>query len=207
MALTLATALSLLRRRLQEPTADQWTDADLLILINLGIGSVQKLVQTIDPDAFTIATAQDIVSGTRDYNWPTGAWVPVAVEWVGATETTAIEKIPRYEILAAAQGDTPRVTRFGTKLRVTPTPTENVTSGLLVYHIPTLSVAADADAIPFIDPLHILVVLFAEKWAIGDTGEDAAAVQKDIDYEVALLPGYYRSGADERITVEVDKGY
>jgi len=207
VALTLATARTLLRRRLQEPSTDQWTDAELLTLINLAISDVQKLVQALDPDAFMIATAQNIVAGTRDYDWPTGAWVPVAVEWVGSTETTALEKIPRFEILDVATGDTPRVTRFGKKLRLTPTPTTSVTSGLLVYHIPSLAVAADGDAIPFIDPLHALVVLYAEKWAIGETGESADEVRKEIDAQVQMLPLYYQSGAESRITVELSKGY
>lgn len=207
MSLTLATARTLLRRRLQEPTADQWTNAELDTLINLSISYVQKLVQALDPEAFVIATAQNIVSGTRDYDPPTGAWNFIAAEWVGTTETIGLENIPRYEILAAAQGEVQSITRFGKKLRLTPTPSESVTSGLLVYHVPSLSVAADGDVLPFIDPLHGLVVLRAEKWAIGETGEASDEVQKQIDEEVRLLPLYYQSGASSRVTVDVDKGY
>lgn len=211
MALTLAQARTLLRRRLQEPTTVQWTDAELTSLINLGVSDVQKVIQGPDPDAYITSADQNIVADQADYDLPTGAWWPVQVGVLDDDGDMVDLGDPITLVEAIEPSDSTSETRwvrYGRKIRLSPTPTESVTNGLRVYFIQSLAASVEGDALPVPDPLHGLVVLYAEKWALGETGEAADAVHKEIDREEARIPMWLRrTGASETIRPDVVKGY
>lgn len=211
MALTLAQARTLLRRRLQEPTADQWTDADLTSLLNLGISDVQKLIQGPDPEAYITSADQNIVAGTSDYAFPTGAWWPQSValyDTVALTYGDLGDPVPWGERVLAVAGDESKWSLFGRKVRISPTPSASVTSGLRIYYIQSLSESVDGNPLPVPDPLHGLVVLYAQEWARGETDEDESPIQKQIDRQIEMIPTWMRRmGGADRLTVDSTKEY
>src|SRR5262245_28678692 len=63
---------TLLRRRIQEQTADQWQDADLNELLNEGAREVQRRLIHIDPMCVAYIDVADLVSGQELYAHPAG---------------------------------------------------------------------------------------------------------------------------------------
>lgn len=211
MGLTLAQARTILRRRLQEPTADQWANADLDSLIGLGILEAQQLVQGADADAYLTEFKDHLVDGTSDYAFPAGSWWPVEVAILDSDTGEYADLGRPYGRLENADiqtGETPRWAIFGRYIRIFPTPSENVVQGLRINAIKSLVIGADGDQLPVPDPLHGLTVLYAERWAIGETGEAADEVNKAIDRQEAKFPMWFRrSGAGDRVTVDHVKDY
>src|SRR6187551_803848 len=106
--MTLATIRTLLRRRLNEQTADNWDDSTLDTLINLAYALVQKQVRKVDPEALIFWDYRNTQVGVNWYEKPSGTRGSVEVGLKGSssdTDWTALLRKP-YWVARDWTGDT-----------------------------------------------------------------------------------------------------
>ena len=213
------TMRSRLRRRLNEDSPDNWTDDDLNELLGQGLIRLQTLIMRTEPQAFLTSCITDLVQGQSYYLKPGGMIYEVRVETKAAGVGATYAAIKRGDFddvandaLAQSGGQSTPQTRyahFGKELFIGPAPSENVSGGLKVFFVPTLSMAVDTDVPQVVLPLHMGIVLYAHLFAIGETGEGRDQIREDLKEILADIPSYYRkTGAEpETIQPQVDKGY
>src|SRR3970040_2109103 len=93
------TMRTLLRRRLLEPTADQWDDSPLNSLLNLGLALVRKQVRKVDAEFDIRWEYRDTVAGTSWYEKPAGTRGPTEIGVKKASsdaDWTALKSAPSH---------------------------------------------------------------------------------------------------------------
>lgn len=207
---------TLLRRRLQEPDEDQFTDSELNDLLNLALSRLQTVIMTYDPDAFLSMYRKDITLGQKLYETPADFMYVVTVEVLDVPSSNygQIRPMKYQDTLNTVLGTAPimppvaqRYGRFGRKnLFLYPIPTATVADGLQVVYCPTL-VMSDDDSVPDLPlVLHMAVVMRAQLYAMDETGDDAKAVQASLGEILAEIPRWYQRSADEPDTLDIDLG-
>src|SRR5688500_16498133 len=83
--MTRTTMRSMLRRRLQEATADQWSDANLNDLLEVALHLVQKEVMKVRGDAFMVEDSAALVANQEFYQLPSGFWYELVVKFRAST--------------------------------------------------------------------------------------------------------------------------
>lgn len=197
---------ALLRRRLQETVAHIWQDTDLDTLLALGLQEMQKKILAIDPDAFKYIDRADITKDLEFYEQPAGAITIYDVR-VKSDATALYESLgdplPRHEAIGNTN-DTQRWFRWDRYIGLSPIPSANKVQGLECEWGPTLAMSADSDVPTIKLPLHMGIVIWAEKFAIGDTGESSDGVDKDLAPYINAIPQMYQPhAAPGRFTVDL----
>lgn len=183
--MTRTTIRELIRRRLNETTADNWSDDVLNTIINLAYALVLKQVRKVDPEAVIFWDYRDTVADTNWYAKPAGTRGPVEVGLKTAASDTDWEPLKRapYHIARDNTGETVYCHR-GEYIGIFPAPTVAVTDGIQFLHAPTDTLAADADVPKLETTLHYAIVLWATLIAKGESPEadtkDAAELQRII---------------------------
>lgn len=201
--MTRATMRALLRRRLQDSSADtaaeNWSDSELNELLNQGLIKAQKAVLAVDPLAFIAIDKQDVEEDEEMYAKPDGFWYMRQLQILNET-TGLYEPIEKedYEIARAGAATSTRVTwsDFGRFIALRPVPSAAIRLGLRWIYVVTLAMGADNDVPALHQGLHTLPVWFAQRLAIGETGETDAGMKEVeglIAADLADIPDYYRS--------------
>jgi hypothetical protein len=193
------TARSLLRRRINEVTADNWTDGDLNDILNIGIHQVQTAIHKVDPEAFVYIDRASIVANQEFYPKPEGLWYEMAVRLLNSS-TGKYERIEKRDYSYAedlATSESTVYSHVGRLLALRPIPSASLASGLELLYVPTLSVAVDTDIIPVHLALHNAVVQASQLLLLPETGEAYKDVQEAYDRTILLIPEYYRKSAGE----------
>lgn len=184
--MTRATIRTMLRRRLNEVSADQWDDSTLNTLVDLAYALVLKQVRKVDPEALLFWDYRNTVSGTNWYEKPSGTRGPVEVSLKSAASDTdwcPLKRKPYYLARNWTGGDTVYCHR-GIYVGIFPAPTTSVTQGLQFIHAPTDSLAVDTDVPKLETTLHYAIVVWAALLAKGESPEadtkDAAELQRII---------------------------
>jgi hypothetical protein len=195
-----------LRRRLQETTADQWTDSVLNDYLNEGLHFVQQEIEKIDPEAFMYEDSANIVASQRTYAWPANMKREVKVKVKMTSTATSYTTLERVGIRKVDNPDIGPVSdqvntyaHYGRYLKLQATPAENVTKGLWLQYIPTLVMGADADVPVIPVDLHMGIVLAAQLTAFGDASgtTDKEQVRQELADVIVRLPLHYvKSGAE-----------
>lgn len=207
-----STMRSVLRRRVMEAApGENWTDANLNEILNDALVQAQKEVMALVPDAFVHIARQNLVAAQEFYAQPAGIWYELHVQTlnastgryddieqrdysVGRTKTSADSEIT-YSIL-------------GRHFAIHPIPVAAVTDGLQTIFVPTLSMSDDADVPEIHLGLHMLIVLWAHRMLVGETGEQVAEIKDLIGEYRAAIPSYYRrSGRPEMMQPTSVKDY
>lgn len=190
--MTLATIRTMLRRRLNEQTADNWDDNTLDIIINLAYALVQKQVRKVDPEALIFWDYRDTTVDVNWYEKPSGTRGPVEVGLKSSASDTTYTALVRkpYWIARDWTGD-PVYCHRGNYIGIFPAPTVSVTSGLSFLHAPTDTLAVDADVPKLESTLHYAVVLWASLIAKGETPEDDAKDAKELQRIIGDIPFDY----------------
>ena len=205
--MTLGQMRTVLRKRLQEVTADQWTDSDLDALLNQGLARMQTLIMKVHPDAFLYRDTRNIET-TEFYGWPAGTLFVVSVE-TKTTGGTFKRRLPmKYvdTLETPASSESPRYARVGDFCILSPTPTEVVVGGLRIWYVPTLTMAVDADVPKIVLPLHIGIVYWAQIFALGETREVVKAIKEELAAIIADIPMWYMVTGDANSTLDIDLG-
>lgn len=202
---------TLLRRRVQEKIVDQWQDADLNDLLNMGLRRTQLIIKRVHPDSAINRAIRDIVSGTDLYEFPPGFVSEYLVEMLQTDGTYSKIRRVNFRDTVDRSGDagTENIyARAGKWLRLSPTPTSALVNGIRIWFVPSLTMSADADIpdIPIV--LHEGPVIWATRVALGETGE-AVLKQLADDWNefVALVTETYDvTNADPQyLSVDMDK--
>lgn len=210
---TLSSLRTILRRRVQEVTAEQWTNAELDELLNLAYGRVATHLLRYNPDAFISIYTKDLTSGDQTYASPPGFLFPMQVRVKDADGQYRKAKrkkwadIRKREEDATDTSDEVWYAQLGRNtIYISPSPTSNVAAGLeLTFSgVPTIAVADDT-AVPDLPlPLHIGLVYWAEIMAIGEGRESSASVREELNSLLADIPNWYMASGDEPDTLDID---
>jgi hypothetical protein len=182
---TRATIRTLLRRRLNEQTADNWDDSTLNTLIDLAYALILKQVRKVDPEAVLFWDYRNTVAGTVWYEKPAGTRGPVEIglkQLSTDTDWTALKRKPYF--LARDWTDALETVycHRGTYIGIFPAPSVSVTNGIQFIHAPTDTLALDTDTPKLEASLHYAIALWASLIAKGESPEadtkDAAELQR-----------------------------
>jgi hypothetical protein len=191
-----------LRRRLNETTADQWSDSVLNDYLNQGLHFMQQEIEKLNPEAFLYEDSANLVSAQRKYAWPTNMKREMKVKVMmttAATEYTVLERVGNRKCDDPDDDQEFTYSHHGRYLKLQATPTMNVTDGLWVEYVPTLTMGADGDVPIIPNDLHIGIVLMAQLIAFGDSSgsADKEEVKRELADVILRLPTHYRDTGAE----------
>ena len=199
----------MLRRRLNEESADNWDDSTLNTLIDLAYALVLKQVRKVDPEALLFWDTRNTVSGTNWYAKPSGTRGPVEVGVKKTTADTAFEPLRRrpYHVARDITSEDEMVyCHVGEYIGLFPAPSISVTNGLQMIHAPTDTLAVDADVPKLENTLHYAIVLWAELLAKGESPEDDSKAAKELQRLLGDIPQDYGMkdlGQSPELTIDV----
>jgi hypothetical protein len=175
----------------------QWTNLALRRSINLGLREAQKIILSVDPEAFKCTYVADISVPSTGvdalYEWPAGTWAVIEV----ATGTDGITYVPinRISLKNARERKTQPEGGFihysKTHFMLAPSPSVAVTAGLRVIVAPTLVLAEDTDRLPIPVGNESLVLKCAQKYALMDVGEPTDKLEAEIAALEQRVPRFY----------------
>lgn len=210
-----STARTMLRRRINETTADQWSDPVLNDILDIALQETQKALLAVDPEGVLYRSRIDIVASQALYKVPSNLLTlrrlkklsAVSGLYEGMNLCTYDRAQSRTEL--ADTDETLEFARFGQFLWILPTPTANQTAGLELDFVPLLTWGDDTVAPDLPLNLHYAVVLRAAAVALGETSEDGSASLNEWTTICAQIPSWYRpmasGGAPDMIQVDVGK--
>jgi hypothetical protein len=208
---------SMLRRRLQDEGAVNFTNADLNTYLNLGLQFMQTAVMAVKPEAFIeISTANLITTG----DWPELYPKPVGllqikkveVDYNGDGTYSKLKKARNDQmdefVLGNVETTMSRWSEKGRWIRIYEPPQTAVADGLRLTFVPSLTMGADTDVPDLPLVLHKGVVYEAQLEALGDTDEDMDAQTLDVlSKKLAVIldriPLYYGQDSGEPEVFEV----
>ena len=220
--MTPANALTYIRYILKETTASFWTDVELYAYMSEAEQEVFNLIMEEDEGYFQTTDATiDYVNGTQEYNLPTDCVKVVLVERTDVDPVKTLHPIRiqdklQYEPVNrtyATDTDYEYYYLSGTKIGIVPTPDENETNNLKIYHIPNptdVSSGSSAFTVPDGYGAHQLICV---KTAIiaKSKGDEPLA---DLERREARLEARLKTGLVSRQTQEAqyvnyqtDSGY
>lgn len=192
--MTRATIRTLLRRRLNEQTADNWDDDVLNTFIDLAYALVLKQVRKVDPEAVLAWDTRDTVAGTNWYEKPAGTRGPVEVglkSTAADTDWTPLKRVP-YWIARDWTGDTVYCHR-GNYIGIFPAPDTAVTDGIQFIHAPVDTMAVDTDVPKVETTLHYAIVVWASLIAKGESPESDTKDAEELKRIIGDIPEDYGS--------------
>lgn len=202
---------TILRRRLNEVTADQWQDADLNDLINHAYQRMEMDILSVNPDAFISTYRADIVLNQQLYEKPAGFNYETAFKILDTgTSTYKRVDLVDYHVGLDRTGDQEgtKYSHFGSYFFLSPKPGQNLAAGIELDFVPTLSMTADTDVPKVALPLHMGIIHHAAIMAFGETGEDVKRELELLSTIVNKIPAYYlKTSAGQAFTPDISKGY
>lgn len=209
--MTRSTARRILRRRLNEVSADNWQDSDLNETLDIAVHKMQTKIMAVDPLAFMYIDSTPIVSGQEFYPKPNGFWYEFLfrIKNISSGLYEDVKKRDYTFATSLAAGSTQVYSHVGRHFALRPIPSANLAAGIQLIYVPTLSMATDAEDIPIHFGLHDAVVKQAEVLLLPETGEAYKDVATLLAADVADIPLYYRQSAGEmeQFNPEVPKDY
>lgn len=203
-----STMISLLRRRLKDPDPDgggggtNWSNAELLEILNVAGLKVQALVLSVDPEAYLQRTRQNIETGLDRYPKPDGSRGLRQLRYLdsgGVYRDLGDPITPEQAALAFREPTStavalPRWSWFGRFITLHPTPTANKTDGLEWWTVPADTVAVLTDQFRTDIGLHNMIVNEATLILSPESSADVNVeeVRKQIAEDIQRIPLYYR---------------
>jgi hypothetical protein len=192
---------TLLRRELNEVSAEQWSDSELNDLLNYGLQWVQTQIVKVSP-AFVVHRYLAPIQANKDLvDKPVGMLWEWRFEKLDSSSST-YKRVPRHpggyeEMTKRGSGADLAYTHIGRWFAVHPVPTSDLADGWRVWFMPTLDMAADSDVPDIVHPLHYAVVLKAKLLAIGETAESSDDTRKRLGDMLADIFTWYQDSAAE----------
>lgn len=202
--MTLAQIRTLVRRQVNDVDSVEWSDAEMLSVINLAYAKVQKEIAKVDPEAHLF---WDYMAATATVSWyPLPATFGVSEVGLksAATDTvwTRLNK-KTYEDIKGLSSTENYYCLRGQWLGIFPAPSTTVANGIELIHTPIMALALDAD-IPRIKlPLHEAVAYWTKDILLGDTDEDSAATRQRLADIINDIPLWYQTNSDDPDRLQV----
>lgn len=187
---------TLLRRRLLEPTADQWDDSTLNELLNLGLALVRKQVRKVDLEFDVRWEYRDTVAGTNWYEKPSGTRGSIEIGIKKAASDADWTALTRkaYYIARTYTAESEMVyCHRGAYIGLFPAPSASVTNGIQFLHAPTETLADDADIPRLEESLQYAVICWASLLAKGESPESDDKDAKELARLLGDIPSDYGS--------------
>lgn len=193
-----------LRRRLQEPTASNWSDATLNDYLNIGYQVAQEEVEVIDPERFLYVDTANVVKDQAFYAMPSNSKAPRRLRYKSSSggdlmdipERKLSDLLPvDFQTTRGRTDSSPVWARHGRYILIDPAPSQNVTDGLELTYVPALVMSSDAD-VPEVDlNLQYAIVLVAHLIALADTDnvEAVQTVRDELAMFVQRMPRHYET--------------
>lgn len=184
--MTKATILAVLRRRLQEDTADNWTDSELHELINEAYFWVQMEFYKLNPDGLVHIDYTTIEAGKSIYPWARGFMYVKELGFLDTSDPLGYRDLgqPRDFWIMRKQPPTVDITwsNLGRHFILFPKPDFTITDGLQKIWVGTLGLANDND-VPELPFNHMSIVVRAQMMAYGETGDSSKELRDELaDY-------------------------
>lgn len=191
------TLRTLLRRRLLEPTEDQWSDSTLNSLLNLALALVRKQVRKVDYEFDVRWEYRDTVAGTSWYEKPSGTRGSIEIGLKTAasdSDWTALKRAAYHiaKTYTTGGGETVYCHR-GAYIGIFPAPSASVVDGIQFLHAPTESLSDDNDVPRLEESLQYAVVCWAALLAKGESPEDDSKDAKELARLLGDIPADYGS--------------
>jgi hypothetical protein len=202
----------ILRRRVMESSpGENWDDPALNQALNDGLVKAQEEVMEIVPDAFVHIVQQDLVAAQEFYARPSGIWYELFVQRLDSTSSRYVDIEERDYALGRIKTDADSEVTYsilGRHFAIHPIPPTTIVNGLQTIFVPTLSMSDDGDVPELHLGLHMLIVLWAHRILVGETGEQVGEIKDLMTEYRASVPRYYkRSGRPEFIRPNTVKNY
>jgi len=188
----------LLKRRLNEPTAgDQWANAELNELLNLGLQATETFLLAADPEAVVRKSQCATVTGQNEYGWPTDMLYEIEVSLLNATSGAydVVSKRPFADIRDLTTSETQCYAHWGRYCYLAPAPAAGVAAGLRITHVPALTMADDTSVPKIPAQWHMMVVLNAQILALGEGADSAKGPMAERDSLYGQLQAVHRNSA------------
>jgi hypothetical protein len=185
---------TMVRRRIQEEEADDWSDNDLNTLINVAYALVAKQVRKVNPTFLLHWEHRDTVAGTNWYEMPEGSRGPVDIGLLISSGSTDVQYLCRASGEVARQNTNESETVYtlmGDFIGIFPAPSQSVTNGLLIIHVPTPTLAEDTDVPKLEATLHYAIVCWTALLAKGESPEDDTKEAKELSRILSDIPDDY----------------
>ena len=185
---------TLLRRRVNEPVEDQFSDSFLNEVLNLGLALVRKQARKVDPEFDIRWEYRDTVAGTTWYEKPSGTRGSIEIgvkKSASDTDWTALTRKP-YHIAKTYTSDTEMVyCHRGVYIGLFPAPSESIADGIQFLHAPTETLADDTDISRLEESLQLAAVCWAALLAKGESPEDDSKDAKELARLLGDIPSDY----------------
>ena len=190
-----------LRRRLQETTAAQWTDATLNDYINEGYREVGDAIKAVDPEWLVYQDSHNIVVDQYLYKVPTNMDSLIEL-WYRSSNTAEYSRLDwrrRRSMETDTSSSQVSYSVKGKYIQISPTPATAVTKGLQLDYVPVPSLGEES-AVPELPAgLHRGIVFSAQLLALGDTAEstDKKQVQEELERFLVRAQQFFDTNRDE----------
>ena len=197
--MNLSTMRTILRRRVNEKTADKWQDADLDVLLNEALKKVQKRYATVEPNAYvevytySLTYAAQVLNGGF-WDLPAGTWRILEISRYDASsgKYVAIGKreydVTRGDLVNGLTGESDGLVyaRVGRYVHYAPLLTSSSAAiPMRMVIVGTATMTGDSAVPPLPLPLHYPIILQAQILAWGETHEDSKSVREELELEFA----------------------
>ena len=197
--MNLSTMRGILRRRVNERTANKWSDAELDELLNEALKLIQKRYATVDPNVYievytwTLSYAGQ-VANSGFWELPAGTWRVLEISRLDTTSGKYVSletrhfDVTRGDLVTGLGGDYPSgliYSRIGRFLHFAPLLTSSSPSVTLRIIIVGTAAMTDPNDVPPIPlPLHYAIILQAQILAWGESHEDSKPVVEELERQL-----------------------
>ena len=189
-----ATIHTLVRKRINEATADQWSDNDVNSAINSGYQQMEMIILESDPDAYIKVDRAALVADQHEYAKPGSLIAEIDVSILdSASGKYNVLKIGNYHDVRKRQaGQEQQYAHYGRYYFLGPAPDANLPAGLQLVYVPSLVLSTDISVPQIGHAYHLAIVLSASVALIGETADDAGKLMKERDFFFSRLKVQYR---------------
>jgi hypothetical protein len=197
-----STMRTLLRRRLNDSSGDNWTNVELNELLNEGLHLIQKEVLKFLPDAFMHVYHGPVTIADEFYPLPDGFWYELSVGIRSSSSATTFGIVTRGNYdrdRGNAAGTTPGYDIRGRFIVFMPRFSFDHASGFELQFVPTLSMSSDALAPEIHQGLHLGVVVQSQLIALGETIESPTPAAEQLKRIIDDIPLFYQRGGEAQV--------
>ena len=189
-----ATIHTLVRKRINEATADQWSDADVNSAINVGYQQMEMVILESDPDAFIKVDRAALVVTQHEYAKPASLIHEIDVSILDSVsgDYDVIKMGNYHDVRGRGSSEVQQYAHYGRYIFLGPAPDAALAAGLQIVYVPALVLSVAASVPQLAQAYHTAIVISAAITLIGETADGIDKMMKERDYAYGRLRVQYR---------------
>jgi len=202
-----STIHTLVRKRLNEASADQWSDADVNTGVDVGYQHVENIILQSDPDAFIKVDRADLVNAQHEYAKPASLInaLELSVLDSSTSKYDVIEKASYHDVRDRVASEDYQWAHYGRYFYLGPAPDAALTSGLQVKYVPALVLSLDTSVPQISQNYHMAIVLSAVIVLVGETADGVEKFITEREYLFGQLRMTYRRDVGHPSHIQIDQ--